>query len=151
LKRVIILIIILIVFNKSSVKGESFGLGIILGEPTGISLKIWQGKETAIDGAIAWSLGKNNSLHLHGDYLFHKFELLKVKKGKLPIYYGFGARIRIQENNDSKLGFRFPLGLNYLFERSPFDIFLEIAPIFNIFPSTDFDLNASFGVRFFFD
>jgi hypothetical protein len=35
---------------------EDFGLGLILGEPTGLSLKYWFDEERAVDGALAWSL-----------------------------------------------------------------------------------------------
>ena len=38
-----------------SAQEKDFGVGAILGEPTGVSLKKWLGARTAIDGALAWS------------------------------------------------------------------------------------------------
>ena len=50
---------------------EGLGLGIILGEPTGISFKSWLSTTTAFDMAAAWSFVDEDALHLHGDYLVH--------------------------------------------------------------------------------
>ncbi|MDZ7681303.1 MAG: hypothetical protein U5J63_06195 [Fodinibius sp.] len=41
------------------------------------------------------------------------------------------------------------MGVNYLFEDSPIGLFFEVAPIFNIVPSTDFDVDGGIGVRFY--
>jgi len=148
------LLIILIVVSISGIARASgshnFGLGIILGEPTGISGKLWISGRSAVDGAAAWSLGNNEALHLHADYLLHNFTLIKVEKGRLPFYYGIGGRIRFADVGDDHIGVRVPLGLAYLFEGAPLDIFLEIVPILDLAPDTDFDLNGALGMRFFF-
>ncbi len=148
--------------NFAGAQERGFGLGIILGEPTGISLKGWQGRSTAIDGALAWSLAGNDFFQIHGDYLKHNFSLLKVEKGKLPFYYGIGGRVKFfgddnnrtgrnSDNNDkTRVGVRVPLGLAYLFERTTLDIFLEVVPILDLIPETEFDLNAAIGIRYFF-
>jgi hypothetical protein len=129
-------------------QNHGFGLGVILGEPTGISSKLWTGHGTAIDGAVAWSFDKESSMHVHGDFLLHKLRLSDVDKGELLPYYGIGGRIKFED--DSKVGVRFPLGIDYLFDRSPFDFFLEIVPILDLAPSTDFSLNGAIGFRYFF-
>lgn len=128
-------------------KGK-FGLGVILGEPTGICLKMWTSESTAIDGVMAWSFSENGYFQVHSDYLWHNFTLIKIKKVKLPIYYGPGARIRI--GNDTKMGIRGVLGIEYIFSEVPLDVFLEVVPIIEVFPSTGFNLNASIGARYFF-
>ena len=40
--------------------------------------------------------------------------------------------------------------LNYIFETSPFDVFLEVVPVLDLAPDTEFDFNAAIGARFFF-
>jgi hypothetical protein len=35
---------------------EGFGLGVIVGNPTGLSFKVWTGGSSAFDAAAAWSL-----------------------------------------------------------------------------------------------
>jgi hypothetical protein len=73
----------------------------------GLSAKLWTGNSTAIDGAVVWSFGKDSALHLHADYLFYNFNLFKVEKGKLPLYYGIGGRIKLAD--DMKVGVHIPV------------------------------------------
>ncbi len=141
---------------------KGLGIGIIIGEPTGLSLKKWISNNRAIDGGIAWSFSENDSMHLHADYLIHRFDLFASKdlKRRLPLYYGLGARIKLKEGNDEKdkkkndddvlVGVRVPLGISYLLTGDPIDLFAEIVPVLNLIPDTDFDLNASVGVRYYF-
>ncbi len=152
-RKVIVPLLALTLFGTSAFAGNnhrSFGLGIIAGEPTGISMKIWTGDNSAVDGAVAWSFEGDSSMHLHADYIVHKFDLIHVDSGALPMYFGIGGRYRSRENQDDDLGLRVPVGLNYLFADSAFDIFIEIVPILNLAPSTELDLNAALGARFFF-
>ena len=137
-----------LICGSAQAQDEGFGLGVILGEPTGISGKLWTGQRTAVDGAVAWSFEKKSSMHVHGDLLFHSFHLARIDKAKFLTYYGIGGRIKFED--DSKLGVRFPLGMDYLFAKSPFDFFLEIVPILDLAPSTDFSLNGAIGFRYFF-
>ena len=148
----IALILALAVFAQNGMaKGGKFGLGVIIGEPTGPCFKYWTGPKTAIDGAAAWSLANNAGLHLHADYLVHKFDLIPVEKGSLPFYFGIGGRIRFAEGNgDDRIGIRIPVGLDYIFADAPLDIFLELVPILDLAPDTDLDFNGAVGIRFFF-
>ncbi len=150
MNRSIVFLVLIAVLTCSTAQAQDrgFGLGVILGEPTGISGKLWTGHGTAIDGAVAWSFEKKSSMHLHGDLLFHNFNRARVNKGKLLFYYGIGARVKFED--DSKVGVRVPLGINYLFANSPLDFFLEIVPILDLAPSTDFSLNGAIGIRYFF-
>lgn len=121
-------------------------LGVILGEPTGISFKFWQSGSTAIDGAVAWSMGRNESVHVHADYLFHND--LDVDQGVLLFYYGPGVRTVFFDNNP-RVGARFPLGLQYIVDSTRLSIFFEVAPTFDLIPSTSFGVNGGLGFRFF--
>jgi hypothetical protein len=126
---------------------EGFGIGLILGEPTGISGKYWIGSTTAVDGGVAWSFVDDGALHLHSDFLKHSFGLIEVEQGAMPVYYGGGARMSIGE--DFRFGIRGVVGLNYHFGNAPVDVFIEIAPIFDLIPATTFYLNGGVGVRYF--
>ncbi|KPL17894.1 MAG: hypothetical protein AMJ92_10480 [candidate division Zixibacteria bacterium SM23_81] len=150
---VFLLLITVLFYGTVAAQDSGFGLGIILGEPTGLSLKQWVDGKAAIDGAIAWSFGRHDALHLHADYLVHNFTLFKMEQGKLPLYYGIGGRIKFEENGndeDTKIGVRIPVGISYILANSPLDIFLEIAPLLDLTPSTEFDLNGAIGIRYFF-
>lgn len=135
---------------QANAQGQSgdFGAGVILGEPTGITAKWWKGGDHAYDLAVAWSTGRNDRFHLHGDYLIHKYNLIHVDSGKLPLYYGLGARMGFGDQVD--LGVRIPVGIAYQFANDPFELFFEIVPVLNLYPATDFDANGGFGVRYYF-
>lgn len=134
----------------SSTGPGTFELGIILGEPTGISAKLWFSQNTALDGAVSWSLRDNDdgNLYLHADYLWHDFSLINTSSGRLPLYYGIGGRIVLA--NNEKLGARVPVGLSWLFKGAPLDLFLEIAAIVDFIPDIDVDFNGGIGLRFIF-
>ena len=124
------------------------GLGLILGEPTGISLKSWLGRRTAFDAAAAWSFDRNGSFHIHADYLIHDFNLIKTRRGRLPVYYGIGGRIKLEDK--TRVGVRLPLGMCYIFDDAPFDIFLELGPVFDLAPRTELTVAGFIGFRYYF-
>ena len=130
--------------------GQGFGLGIMIGEPTGVNFKAWTSARNAFVGGAAWSFSHNGSVALHLDYLFHKFEWIEVEEGRLPVYFGVGGRIKLADEGDDLIGARFPIGLNYLMADAPLDFFLEVVPILDLTPDTDFELNAAIGGRFWF-
>lgn len=138
---------------------QDFGIGAIVAEPTGVSAKAWLNDTEAIDLAAAWSFADDHdSFQLHGDYLFHRFDLfpnVDRSVGKLGPYFGGGARLKLREDEDrddeeDELGVRVPVGMTYLFARAPFDVFGELVPILQIAPDTDLDLQAAIGGRFYF-
>ncbi|NOQ22984.1 MAG: hypothetical protein GQ565_10120 [Candidatus Aegiribacteria sp.] len=125
-----------------------FELGLILGEPTGISAKLWFDRDTALDGALSWSLrDDHDKLHIHADFLWHDYGLIH-SSAVLPVYYGIGGRIILA--NNTHLGARVPVGISWLPDSVPLDLFIELAAIVDIIPDTDFDLNGGIGIRFVF-
>ncbi|WFB35553.1 DUF3996 domain-containing protein [Kiritimatiellota bacterium B12222] len=138
---------------------EGIGMGIIVGEPTGLSLKKWINDTRALDAGIAWSFSGNNSFHLHADYLIHRFDLMaEDAKGQFPLYFGIGARVKFENINDGNgsydedvwVGVRVPLGISILFSETPVELFAEIVPVLDLVPDTNFDLNAAVGARYYF-
>jgi hypothetical protein len=127
-----------------------FGLGIVFGEPTGINGKLFITSTNAIEGSVAWSLSGKNNLHIQAEYLYHRYDLITVSKGQLPLFFGVGGRFILRENSKDTIGVRVPVGLAYEFEGAPFDVFGEIVPILDLTPDTDFDLEGAIGARFWF-
>ena len=129
----------------------STGLGVILGEPTGLSFKQWVGTRHAFDIAAAWSFADNGAFHIHADYLWHFFDRIdRVESGSIPLYVGVGGRIKFNDNDDD-VGVRVPLGIDFILADAPIDFFLEVVPILDLVPDTDFEINAALGARFWFD
>jgi hypothetical protein len=135
--------------GTANAQNGNFGLGVIVGEPTGLSLKAWQTNRTALDFAAAWSFVEDGSVHLHGDILRHRYSAIEVEDRNLPFYYGIGARVKMAEDGgDPRFGIRFPLGLDFLFNNDPLDLFVEAVPILDVSPESDVSLNASVGMRY---
>ncbi len=136
---------------------RQLGIGIIAGEPTGLSVKYWLDDTQAIDGAAAWSFWDDDGFQLHADYLWHNFDLVDpgAADGKLPVYYGVGARLKFEEDNgkgddgDTVFGIRVPLGISYLFEDGRFDVFAELVPVLDLAPDVELDLQLAVGLRFY--
>ncbi|MTI87256.1 MAG: hypothetical protein FH748_04730 [Balneolaceae bacterium] len=120
----------------------------MLGEPTGISIKSWNNQRSAFDLGIAWSFaGNNDDIYLHADYLIHNW-IDDVEPGNMAFYYGIGGRMVFSD--DPTAGIRIPLGLNYLVKDAPLGLFVEVVPVLNLTPNTDFDGNGALGIRYYF-
>jgi len=149
-KSIIVLLLGIIVLPITlEAQDRGFGLGVILGEPTGVSFKNWVGRREAFDVAVAWSFEGEGAIHIHADYLFHNFRLFHVEKGDLVLYYGIGGRVKTVHK--TQVGVRIPLGLSYLFEKDPVEIFFELGPIMNLTPKTLFRMTTGIGVRYYFN
>lgn len=145
----IILLCALLCGLAAKAQQDGFGLGIIIGEPTGLSFKKFISDNKAIDGALAWSLRGEGAVHIHADVLWHNFDLINVSKGRLPLYYGIGGRITAPAHHDANFGVRIPVGLAYMFDGAPVDIFFEVVPILDLVPSSDVTFNGAIGARFY--
>ncbi|HEY8241188.1 MAG TPA: hypothetical protein VIH35_07070, partial [Kiritimatiellia bacterium] len=138
---------------------RGLGIGIIIGEPTGLSIKNWLDDKHAIDAAAAWSLDGDDMFRLHADYLWHNFGAIKNQDAKaaLPVYYGIGARVRFEDDEngnddeDTTAGIRFPVGIDIIIRNTPIDVFGEIVPVMELVPETDLDFDAGIGLRYFFN
>ena len=156
LKNIILSLVILLLLCSMLSSGQ-LGLGIILGAPTGLSLKFWQSRRTAFDLALAWDfIDDKDYFHIHGDYLYHfPLTLEGVTRSTLWTYLGIGARLRFKSNGEEKdkkvFGIRGVGGLEFMPHRVPLDVFLEIAPVMNIIKTTDFDIDVGIGIRYTFN
>lgn len=150
MKRIIFLVLFMGVLccGFLCAQDEGFGLGVVIGEPTGINFKAWLGYKTAFVGAAAWSFVHEKSWHIHFDYIAHDFKLIKLEEGHLPVYYGIGFRVKTQTR--TQYGIRIPLGIVYMLEEAPLDIFAEFVPVFDLSPKTDFYFNGGIGIRYYF-
>ena len=152
-KRFLLFIIVTTLISVSAISAQEkkFGLGIMIGQPTGLSAKYWLNNDNALDFGLAYSfIGNDSGFSLHCDYIYHINGLIKSTI-QLPIYYGFGARIRSVDHSKSYLGARGVVGLLYLDSKYPIDVFVELAPVFNLFPETSLHFDLALGARYYFD
>jgi len=141
MKKLLLISIISLFSLGVFAQDSGLGLGLIFGEPTGLSAKMWTSERTALDAAVAWSFSG-------ADFLIHNYDIISVSKGKLPLYYGVGAYTAF--SSDFGLGARVPLGMAYQFEGAPVDVFAEIAPGLALLPDLGFYIGGGIGVRYFF-
>lgn len=129
---------------------DDFGLGLIIGDPTGVNLKYMLSEEMAVDGAIGFGILGGEHLHIHSDILW-QFEIKQWPAGGLDFYLGVGPKLGIGHGKyDILLGARGPIGISFLFTGAPIDIFLEAAAGLWIIEKVDFDLDAAIGARYWF-
>jgi len=153
MKKTYILLVIVSLFiisNLNFAQQKGFGLGVVLGEPTGISAKFWLTPGTALDFGLGYSFTSSNSLFdFYVDYVFHNSNMINSEEN-FVVYYGPGARLKIKEST-SRLGVRGVIGLLWLPRGTNFDVFVEVAPILDIIPATKFDFSGGIGGRYFFN
>lgn len=129
-------------------QNSGLGLGVVFGEPTGLSAKMWTSQRTAIDAAVAWSFVGTGWLHIHTDFLIHNFDLINVSEGSLPVYFGVGAYLGL--SSDIAFGARIPFGIAYHFEGAPVEVFAELVPGLTLLPEIKFYVGGGIGVRYYF-
>ncbi len=133
---------------------DGFSLGIIIGQPTGLSAKLWLGDVIAVDAAAAWNFDRNR-FHFHADYLQHFFDVFDVAPDRLPVYLGVGGNFRIDGRDPGdaakfRSGVRVPIGVSFLPDDLPLDAFVEAVPGLRVIPDTDFEFWAGIGARYRF-
>lgn len=126
-------------------------LGVVIGDPTGISGRVALDSRHSVEGAFAYSTGHYDGLHMHGTYLWDHARSFSTTEGPIDLYYGLGVRL-IAVNKGSQdgkiaLGPRAPLGLLYNFNDPNIEIFGELSLALDLTPKTDVDLDVGIGVR----
>jgi hypothetical protein len=135
----------------------TFGIGIILGEPTGICAKLYLKDDQAIQAAVGGAF-VGGGFQVHADYVFHPYILQTRDSFVLATFIGPGVRFiqytNGREANFVALGLRATGGLLFDFKTVPLDAFLEVAGVFEYaFEDAEgagLALNAGAGVRYYF-
>jgi len=157
----VIVLSLFLAVQGSYAQDRGFGLGVIIGQPTGISAKLWTSSVNAFDFGLGWSIGGarigksaeyysgGNRVHFHMDYLWHSFEAIRSSE-RFPLYYGIGGRVNGGGGYDGSLAVRGVIGIAWFPHNTPVDVFLELAPSLQLAPSTGFGIDAGIGARYFF-
>ncbi len=156
--------------SKGFRASKTFGLGLELGEPTGLNGKYFVSDSTAIDFGVGWVYQHyyyGDGLHLYGDVLFHPTSLASTPGFQLPFYIGVGLRYwrfdycdrGICDYGGSAVGIRVPLGISFDFNKVPLDIFIQLVPVIDFVNGDYYDryrdrahfgVDLSAGIRFWF-
>ena len=125
-----------------------FGLGVIIGQPTGASLKYFLSQEIAIDAAVGFGLVDGDHFAVHADLLWH-FQLKSWDVMSMALYLGPGPKLGFKKEHFN-LGARGAVGVALSFNRAPFDIFLEAVAGLWLIEKLDLHMGAAIGGRFWF-
>jgi hypothetical protein len=135
----------------------TIGIGLIFGEPTGISAKLYLKDDQALQAAAGLAF-VGGGVHVHLDYVFHPFILQSKESFVLPFYFGPGIRVIDYRNGRDTsfiaVGLRAVAGLLFDFKNVPLDAFVEVAGVleygFADGEGAGVALNAAAGVRYYF-
>lgn len=133
---------------------EGIGVGLVVGDPSGLSFGIHPENRTWFDAAVAWNF-ESDAFHIHGDALYTLTDLQSPDMPDLhfPVWVGLGPSLSVasQKYNGSQtvVGLRIPVAMAFRHDNVPIELFLEVAPTVNLYPSTNVDLTGGFGVRYY--
>ena len=131
------------------------GAGVVLGVPTGISLAYRVTSTRHFNAALAWSV-THDSVHVHVDYLFEVMQIVdpNAPMYQFPLYSGIGARVQIEPGVSQSVaplfGIRAPVGITFLPQVAPFEVFAEIAAVMSLYPDTRVTFDGAIGARYYF-
>lgn len=136
-------------------KGGPWGLGVVVGEPTGFSAQHRIDQKSSMNFILAYSF--NSWFQISGDYIFYFPQLWqKVTQSNSHVmpYLGGGialGAITTKNATDSiALAVRVPFGLEYLIPDTALRVFGELVPSMRFVPSTGLFLQGGVGIRIHF-
>jgi hypothetical protein len=149
---------------------KTFGLGLEIGEPTGLNGKYFLSETGALDFGVGYIYEHyyyDDGLHLYADYLWHPAVLTSTDSLMIPFYVGVGLRYWDFEYCDrdfcydgSAIGIRVPLGISFDFNNAPLDVFIQLVPVLDFLQDdyrerydddTHLGIDVSAGIRYWFN
>lgn len=129
------------------------GIGVFVGAPTGLDVKIGLQPRSALDLVFGWHTYRSGRApYGHATYLY----TLTSGRGRsvlVPIRIGLGAAV-YGSTDDIDLGVRVPLELALRFRRAPVEIYGEIALLLTLLDSNnnrdDLAVQGGVGLRMYF-
>ena len=132
------------------------GVGVVIGEPTGATVKYWKNKDRALDAGLAFSF--NDFMIFYSDYLFQFKPINEFSPyagiGGVILFStysrGDGRKYYGDKRSDTELGLRIPVGVEWLPATLPIGIFGEITPGIGLIPDVFGFLQVGVGARYYF-
>lgn len=127
------------------------GLGGQVGDPSGVSLKVYNPNTISYDFLAAWDLDDFLFLNMHG--LYERPLELENTEG-LEYFFGPGGFVGVQDrpagqDDDIVFGISGRVGVNIPLE-DHFEFYAQVTPRINLVPDTDGDVGGGIGVRYYF-
>lgn len=139
--------LILLVRPTAAQPAGDVGLGLQVGTPSGVTLQFYNPGGTSWDFLAAWDIDDFFFLNVHALY----YRGLG-SDSRLHLFYGPGAfvgfRDRGSSDDDVVLGISGTVGIGFMIDA--FQIYGAVTPRLSVMPSTDGDVGAGVGVRYYF-
>ncbi len=139
-------------------RAGDFGLGVALGDPSMLVAQYRMAPGRWLDAGLSWNTTGRDSFYAHGDYLWNRPDIFK---SKIPffLFYGVGFRLTTREVDDKPhpdkkqetgIGVRIPVGLSHFLPDPSFEFFAQLAPVVELIPDFEIDVDGGIGFRFYF-
>jgi hypothetical protein len=128
--------------------GNGFGLGLIVGQPTGITAGFGLSDNTMIDAALGLDWINDRDLYVHVEFDYYLPTLIKGSSVDLNAYLGIGGFV--VNHKDVGIGARAPFGLSLDFASVPLQIFGEAVLLVPLIPDVDLSVRGAVGFRYWF-
>jgi hypothetical protein len=139
----------IVVAARATPARADFGLGLFLGEPTGLDLKIGLDHRSGLDIVLGWTTfdnGRNGYGHL--TYLVTPV-IAQGDAVTVPIRVGIGAAV-FGPSSDLGVLIRAPFEVGLRLRRTPLEFYGEIALALVFVDPVGFDVQGGLGFRLYF-
>jgi hypothetical protein len=143
----ILAIVLLVVATHSSSAQQVFGIGLMLGAPSGVSFKASISPSSSADFLFAG--GPSDSFFSQGQYNFTILTLRKTDDHEINLYGGPGMYLRFPIQRKAVFGFSGAFGIGWIFKKN-LEFFTEVSPKMGLIDRTELDMTGGIGFRFLF-
>jgi len=148
-----------------------FGLGVLLGEPVGMSIKLFVAPDHAFQLGLGYDLILRDAGVVTLDYVWHPIAISANRTLVLTWHIGIGGSLGVWpaghdydcRDADPVLpgiqpacrtawvqpGVRAPLGFEVVFRDLPLELYAEFAPGVLVYPMIEFLAQGGFGARWY--
>lgn len=147
------LALIMVLLATTSTARADVGLGLFVGEPTGLDLKLGLSPKSGLDVLLGWSTFRDG----HADYA-HLTYLVTPVVGRgdsvlVPLRLGIGVALfddGVRFGDRINAAVRVPLQVGLRFRSVPLEIYGEVALALIFVRDTGLDTQGGVGLRFYF-
>ncbi|MBI3111317.1 MAG: hypothetical protein HYZ01_07070 [Ignavibacteriales bacterium] len=143
----LMMVVLLLALPYGAMAQSDIGLGIYLGNPTGMTLKFGSPPSTSVDLLAAWRL--DDTFFAQGQYNFTITTLTQTKEGTVYLYGGPGIFLRSSSRQSDMMGFSGNFGIDWIVTRH-LELFTEISPKIGLIRSTELEITGGIGFRYLF-
>ncbi len=143
---------------------KTWGIGAVIGAPTGLSANYFLSESRTIHTTIAYDFDGDDELQLASHYTWRRNDI-GLEKVKIGWFYGAGAKFAYADHDSYydhhhqehhhdgdhfSIGPSGTIGLFHEFTEVPVEVFLKGNLTVNIIQDTDVDADAMLGVHYNF-